>query len=214
MKARVRLASASPILFNRMPEATLEGLRTKVKQQRVPDLTREQEAEPKLYTDDDGNIGITAEMMCASLKGAGRDVPFGTGRSKVSTATSTKLFGFFGIEQVFLPFEAGFTAWVPDVRRGKNPNGGEAVCLCRPKINIWALEFDVWYDENLVRLDTIESLFTIAGRTQGLGDFRPNCGGPFGRFRVESIVDVDESDVSSVADSVSSNGKQLALATS
>lgn len=203
MKAQVTLEASTPILFNRMSEELLEELRTKVKTPRVRDITREDEAAPKLYTDGEGRIGVPMEMVLASLKHAGRQVVY-SGRSKVSTATTTKLYGFFSIEGDELLLFEERSEWKPDVRRGRNPNGGEAVALCRPRIDRWKLVFDVWFDEGQVNLATIEQLFQIAGRSEGLADFRPNCGGNFGRFRITSLVEIDEA-ASNEAD-VSTNG--------
>jgi hypothetical protein len=70
------------------------------------------------------------------------------------------------------------------MHKGKNPNGGEAVCIVRPMFELWAITFTVLMDIEELAEDTFLRLFTLAGTRIGLGDFRPQCKGTFGKFAV------------------------------
>jgi hypothetical protein len=39
-------------------------------------------------------------------------------------------------------------------------------------------------DEDEMPIETLKEIFDVAGRSVGIGDFRPAKGGPFGRFMI------------------------------
>jgi hypothetical protein len=59
----------------------------------------------------------------------------------------------------------------------------------RPKFNEWELSFSLMIDEELLGADMVKEIIDQAGKTQGIGDFRVNKGGPFGSFEVVSVVE-------------------------
>lgn len=54
----------------------------------------------------------------------------------------------------------------------------------RPRINKWGAVFSLSIDDDLIEADTIHQLLSEGGNRIGIGDFRPEKGGPFGRFIV------------------------------
>lgn len=54
----------------------------------------------------------------------------------------------------------------------------------RPRHDRWAMWFHLEIDDSLLSPDFIRQLLEEGGRKLGLGDFRPEKGGPFGRFGV------------------------------
>ena len=93
----------------------------------------------------------------------------------------------------------GFAPWRYSVDQGRNPNGGEAVCLVRPMFELWAVHFTALLDTDELPEDTFLRLFELAGRRVGFCDFRPQRKGTFGMWSVvrwerraeanESIID-------------------------
>lgn len=195
IRVQVTCEGLTPLLMNPLSDEDLENLRTRTRKPKVTDRTAEEEASEKLYKDSDGNIGIPQVNLFSCLVAAGREVIL-AGRTKVSTATSTKLPSLLTIEEVFFPLIEG-SDWIVDKRRGRNPNGGEAVCLVRPKFEEWAFVCTLEIDEVALSEESAKELFRIAGTSVGLCDFRPACKGPFGRFKVGSWVRLDESDAGS-----------------
>ena len=55
----------------------------------------------------------------------------------------------------------------------------------------WACEFELDCDEELVDAEKLANWLDIAGRRIGLGDWRPQRSGHYGRFTVESITETD-----------------------
>jgi hypothetical protein len=54
----------------------------------------------------------------------------------------------------------------------------------RPRIDRWAMTFQLEIDDDLLPPDFVHQLLAEGGRKVGLGDFRPERGGPFGRFNI------------------------------
>lgn len=51
----------------------------------------------------------------------------------------------------------------------------------------WSVTFSLLFNEDVVQRDNIVDAARSAGAMIGLGDYRPNCGGSFGRFSVEVL---------------------------
>jgi hypothetical protein len=56
----------------------------------------------------------------------------------------------------------------------------------RPVFAGWSVEISFFFDNTAIDDDHIRTSMANAGRFYGIGDFRPECSGPFGRFEVES----------------------------
>jgi hypothetical protein len=54
----------------------------------------------------------------------------------------------------------------------------------RPRFNDWGARFVMHVDDELLSLEMAHQLLSEAGQSIGIGDFRPEKRGPFGRFRV------------------------------
>ncbi|MFA5029932.1 MAG: hypothetical protein WC518_04360 [Patescibacteria group bacterium] len=192
---RVKVEGVYPILMNPMTEATLDSLITGNRLPPTKDLAFEEVASRKIYREGgepDGAIGIPVENLCSCLVRAGREVK--NGKKQISTAESTTLFSFLSIRGEFLPFTNDLTrhgdgkGWVVDKRRGCLHDKGKstAVGILRPKFPVWAFEFVMDLDLTEIDEGVVRKLVEVAGKKVGLGDFRPTCKGPFGRFQVVS----------------------------
>jgi hypothetical protein len=61
--------------------------------------------------------------------------------------------------------------------------GGRILCY-RPCFHDWKLDFTLQVDEEMISLKLVRDIVDAAGKRVGLGDFRPDCKGPFGKFVV------------------------------
>src|SRR5262245_11298538 len=194
-RIRVRCRGTSPLLFNRMTMEQLDGLRTKEKgsKNRPRPKDPRDEAAPKVHQDEEGMPLLPDEMLFACLVNAGVFVRL-DGKRQVSTKDSTTLPGFLEVEErvIYLmhPDDAKLNKkkplrWEVDMRQGKNPNGGEAVCIVRPRFDLWAFEVTIQIDASEIDENLIRELFDKAGKRIGIGDFRPQKKGRYGKFVVE-----------------------------
>ena len=192
MIVEVGLRGTSPLLMNKMDESTLEGLRTKVKKPKTANIgspkTPREDAEPKVYVSDDGPY-LPGQNLMACLIAAGQHVRL-DGKRQISTQKSTVLPGLMSLlttaPLLKVPDTDKAAVWEADVMQGRNPNGGEAVAICRPRFDEWALKVRIDIADNEIGEFTIRELFDKAGRRVGLGDFRPQRKGIFGQFVVET----------------------------
>jgi hypothetical protein len=58
------------------------------------------------------------------------------------------------------------------------------VMAYRPKFDVWSLSFEIIYDESILDEKQILSSFENAGKFIGIGGFRPEKGGIFGRYEI------------------------------
>lgn len=54
----------------------------------------------------------------------------------------------------------------------------------RPKIEKWTLEFEMEIDDTILDTENINAMLVDAGRRSGIGSYRPQKSGSFGRFIV------------------------------
>ena len=62
----------------------------------------------------------------------------------------------------------------------------------RPRHDTWKMKFRIRINTGVLDVPTIRMLMTQGGQMIGLGDFRPEKGGPFGTFDVISFQEVKE----------------------
>jgi len=189
-KVRIHCVGISPLMMDKMSGETLESLDKGVRLPEVKDRPAIEKARAKIYRDDDGRIALPAEMLMGSLVFAGQKVK--NGKKQISTAKTTTLFELLQLNNISLPLHNGQAdangdlPWVVDQRKGignqaKTPT---AVCITRPKFPKWEFDCEIEYDETKIHTEVVRQLFTVAGSSEGLGSFRPNKKGPFGRFQV------------------------------
>jgi hypothetical protein len=54
----------------------------------------------------------------------------------------------------------------------------------RPRWDIWRAAFTLEVDEDVLSVEVVHQLLEEGGRRIGVGDYRPEKGGPFGRFAI------------------------------
>ena len=84
------------------------------------------------------------------------------------------------------------THYAIDRRRARIQRAG--ILRCRPRFDLWSVWLTLIYDELLLpQPDILKEIATDAGRRFGVGDYRPQTRGWFGRF---AVVDAAASAVS------------------
>lgn len=226
VRVKIELTGVMPMLQDCMTEETLvkvlhHGERPPPAKDSSPDAV----AYTRIYVGapdsvHKGKLGVPIESLFACLVGAGRKVKYPGTRGGITSADgATTIPEFLTLENDYLPFIGlekfdpesfdpdGDEAppWRVDIRRGQMGGGGgkkgTTVCIIRPKFSAgWKLVATARIElDTPVTLKTVRELFDKAGRTQGLGVFRPSCRGPFGTFRVSGweVIEEIKMDVSS-----------------
>lgn len=152
--------------------------------------TPKEQAEKKLYIGSDGKPMIPGPNMFRCLIDAGKY--FKIGKSKVTTLKSSIIPACVSIEEIEIPIQTK-EGWTVDTRPVRIPSTGGRILCHRPSFHDWSLTFRVELDEKIMGIKMFREIVDAAGKRIGLGDFRPDCKGPFGKF-VVTHWDVEELD--------------------
>lgn len=155
------------------------------------DRLRELEAQRALWLDESGAPTIPATAIRATIEGGARKRRQGPqvkgGLMVLSTAFDydTKRYGA-DIDE--LGRSTQFTVPVV-VKRSR-------ILRTRAKFDTpWSCRFEVDVDDEMIDLSQLLEWLDIAGRQIGLGDWRPEKSGMFGRFAEPDIEKVEEPEV-------------------
>jgi len=136
----------------------------------------EEEAEAAAYRMEEGNLYQPAEHLERALIGAAGMFKIGR-RSAAGVAAPAFLISPRQLDH-------GTDHYEIDIRPVVIPSTKGRVARARPLIFPWKLQFDLILDDSLINSDLARQILDTAGRQKGIGDFRPEKKGPFGRFIV------------------------------
>ena len=169
----VKIEGISPLLMHRF-KVQDEDSKSKTKNLKQT----EDDVESYLYVDEKGTIVTPSTHIIGTLKKAGAKFQvFGQGKLTYKNLMGS---GAVMISPDMITHE--IQTWEIDrrpvvVQRAR-------IVRSRPMLKKWALSFTVDFDEEEITKSVLKEIFDFAGRRVGLGDFRPEKGGPFGRFIV------------------------------
>lgn len=177
----VEITGTTPLICNRYTDLAAAAATNGTRSTRNGDkgLPREQ-AEQKLYTDHDGTLVIPTSNILRCLIDAGKF--FKDGKSKITTLKSSIIPAYVGIEGVCTPIIS--PGWEVDIRPVVIPATGGRILAYRPRFDAWQLQFVILLDDEGIKLNLLRDIVDAAGTRIGLGDFRPDRKGPYGRFVV------------------------------
>jgi hypothetical protein len=115
------------------------------------------------------------------------------GKTKVTTQKSSLVPAGISINEIVLPVSdgngGGAATWEVDSRSVVIPSTGGRIMCHRPRVDEWGLSFSLDVDTELFQPAFVRKLMDDAGKKCGLGDYRPDRKGPFGKFVVTSWVE-------------------------
>jgi hypothetical protein len=178
----VVIEGTTPLLLNRFTEAAQLGATNGSRASLIGDRgTPMEQAKEKLYIGHDGKPMVPQPNLFRCLVDAGKY--FKCGKSKVTTQKSSMLPACLEIDGVELPIEHR-EPWTVDTRAVRVPSTGGRILCHRPSFHDWRIAFTLRVDADLINPKLVREIVDAAGKRVGLGDFRPDCKGPFGKFVV------------------------------
>ncbi len=179
---RIRIEGVTPLLCNKFTDAAQikasEGTALATSGDRG---TPQEIAESKLYLNLDKKPCIPQPNLLRCIIDAGKF--FKSGKSKVTTQKSSLIPACVDIDGVDIQLEHE-DPWNVDTRPVRIPSTGGRILAHRPMFNDWALSFTLRLDTTMIGIKLLRDIIDRAGSSIGLGDFRPDCKGPFGKFSV------------------------------
>lgn len=181
-RIQCRIEGTTPLLCNRFTEAAQQSATSGTTTSTVGDKGSPQEiAVQKLYLDADETPCIPQPNVFRAILDAGKF--FKAGKSKVTTQKSSLIPSCLDVEGVMFPIYHQ-DPWTVDTRPVRIPSTGGRVLSHRPCFNDWALEFEMTLDTTVMSAKLLREIVDKSGKAIGLGDYRPDCKGPFGKFVV------------------------------
>lgn len=171
----VTIKGISGLLQNRFPE---EDETTKVKKKSA--TSNDSDIEKSLYRLSDGTIYQPSSHIIGTLKAAGSK--FRVKDQGKSTYKNIIGGGAVIIEPDCIPHV--FQKWEINSRPVVNLTTRGRRIKKRPLFRDWSLSFKMIVDEEDLPIEVLKEVLDLAGRRVGIGDYRPQKGGPFGRFNI------------------------------
>jgi hypothetical protein len=185
----VVIEGTTPLLCNRFTDAAMMSASNGTRMSAIGDKgTPREQAEQKLYIGHDKKPMIPQPNLFRCLIDAGTF--FKAGKGKVTTAKSSMIPACIEIVGVELPIQHK-EPWAVDTRAVRIPSTGGRIGCHRPCFHDWKLSFTMSIDTDMISPKLVREIVDAAGKRIGLGDFRPSCKGPFGKFVVTNWKEDD-----------------------
>lgn len=179
---QITIEGVTPLLLNKFHDEAQQKASSGSSIVAVGDKgSPKEQATKKLYTDEAGKFVIPQPNLFRCILDAGKF--FKAGKSKVTTQKTSLIPACLSIEQLTIPI-AHKEPWTVDTRPVRIPATGGRILCHRPMFNDWSLTFTAELDTELLTPKLLREIVDAAGKRVGLGDFRPDCKGPFGKFVV------------------------------
>lgn len=175
-RIRLRLAGTSPLIVHKWSEKAKKQMLDRQMQRASQGKAAkdpEQDYRDSLYTRPDGSYGFPAVAFKAAAVRAGT----------YCDMKMVFLRGAFHVEGDLVLIEGEPEPREDMVRVGQ----GTADIRYRPQFPKWATELDITFNNRALSAEQIVNLFEIAGFAVGVGEWRPEKDGQFGRFAVETL---------------------------
>lgn len=185
-KIKITIQGTTAMLMNRFTDeaakAATNGTRTAAVGGRLPP---EDDAKQRLYTDEIGTVIMPAPNLLMCITDGGKF--FKNGKSKVTTQKSSLIPACVGLSDIAYPLKSK-GGWSTDTRPVRIPSTGGRILRHRPIFHDWEVSFEIELDTEIMSASLLREIVDAAGKRIGLGDFRPDRRGPFGKFLVTSWV--------------------------
>ncbi len=141
----------------------------------------EEEARMRLYVDPDGRYCHPAQAFPKAMVSAASGKKFG----KMFATAALK--GAVFITEPFAAIEDEKGNPLKEYSIDKRPCvvGKARILRCRPCWSNWHMRIPLEVDRAILQPSQVREVLELAGRIKGIGDYRPEKGGAFGRFRVD-----------------------------
>jgi hypothetical protein len=184
--ARCRLKSVSPYSQSKHYDVPLKSKETKGDYE-------ERTWRERCNVDDSGHIVISPMAFANSLKSAAKYLGMKVPEKKGALYTKYFAAGVLVTEGITLPIKKddvpGEWLFLPsDGQRG----GGKRVMRCFPLIREWAGEVTFYVLDDIITEPIFRQTLDYAGNIIGIGRFRPESQGYYGRFTVDQFSWTEE----------------------
>lgn len=180
---QVEIRGITPLLIHKFGEEA-EGAK-KTRRVEVKDRDPRTEAQKVAYVASDGTFFFNAFAIPNAMGNAGASHK-ATGTRKSLRFVVPSAVRMESDAVTILNGKGPAKDFEVDARPVTIPATKGRVMRYRPRFNDWGASFAIHIDDDLLSVEMAHQLLSEAGQSIGIGDFRPEKRGPFGRFRVTS----------------------------
>lgn len=185
---KIRIVGISPLLMNNPAKMVKNNANNDALKAGKKVYVPEEEAKAAAYINGDGQFYIHASSFKASIINPGG----GASGRKIGKygAASRVVAGMLVVSDQAIICDPkshkpakGYSI---DERRGVRNKAG--IIIWRPRFEEWETTITVEVDEDFVTVPQLIELLNLSGKVAGVGDFRPQKRGPFGRYTAELVA--------------------------
>jgi hypothetical protein len=188
---QVEIRGVTPLLQHRFSEDAEQGNPTRGIE--VERRDPREEATRHCYIARDGSFYFSAFALTGAMGNAGSNHKMKGSRKTLRFVVPSAVRLLSDVVTI-LNGAGPATSFEVDSRPVTIPATKGRIMRHRPRWDQWGARFELEIDETMLSLDTVHQLLNEAGASFGIGDFRPEKRGPFGRFRVTRFEPTDDED--------------------
>lgn len=180
--AKYKITGVSSMLMNNAMSMHLPDVKVKVK--KIP--TPEEEAASKVYRRDNGTLYAPALWFRGSLLAGAIGKRLGKFSAKSRLAAA--VFCSPGEEKcALIHAKTGKPIREYKINTMRSVVQRQGIMRSRPEIEEWTCIVVFEVDTDFVTPQHVEEFLNMAGKIAGVGDYRPQKAGPFGRYKAELL---------------------------
>ena len=169
---RVKIRGTAAMLQNRYPMEQESEEKTKRRDEK---FDPKEDADRAVYRNANGECYVPSSWIEAALRDTAKEFK-GKGRASLKGTVLASVF--VDPEQIPLGRKD-----YDEIDRRPAVIQRQRIVKSRPRFNKWEVEFTINFDETRIAKGTLKDVLEEAGKTKGIGDYRPK----FGRFEVVSF---------------------------
>ena len=180
----VVIRGVTPLLVHKFSDGATVGASTRRVASAPPNPRAE--ATKAAYVRANGEFYISAFCIGGTMKAAGGGHKMKGSRKSLRFVVPSAVMVKTDTITILRDDLKPYTDFEVDARPVTIPATKGRIMRYRPRWDTWKLRFGLEIDEDMLNLDDAQMLLTEGGASYGIGDFRPEKSGPFGRFVIES----------------------------
>ena len=184
MEIKVEVFGVTPLICNKFSdEAALKSTSgTRGSSAAAERKTPEEICRSKLYIGLDGKPMLPQPNVLRNIVQGGQFHK--NGKRAITSQRSSMMYSCLDLEGAEVPIISK-GGWSVDTRAVRIPATGGRILCHRPIFNDWRLRFTINLDVEILSPVLLRQIVDDAGSRIGLGDFRPETKGPYGRYRID-----------------------------
>lgn len=175
----VTIEGISALIINRFQENNEVAPSMKKANKKDYGAPREQ-AEQTAYQDPDGRLWVPSSWITGAIKTVASDYKLPGTRKSVKSVSGGAVFPLE--EKIY--FNEKYKVKNIEIDSRPVVIQKSRIMRHRAKLEKWSLTFNLEIDNSILDPENVHQILGDAGRRAGLGDYRPQKGGPFGRFQL------------------------------